>query len=443
MQLFLGVLGYVFFLAISTFSVIATKKYLGSLLSITSALSLPYILICSFQVFVTVVLGIIDVPCFTYWIILSIFILATCIFEILFHSVFNKRRKTNRASHLDVRRTFIVVALIFLAYVLYDVYTQINSIEINVMLQDDFQDDFEDSAGGGLLTRLFLMICSTYFLGIQRNKLGYMVGVLCLVPNLVVNTKGILLISVLAPIIIRFYLGEVRNVKRVLVVGVLIGVFIFFGSYLYEYAILDDDVLSDSSVYQYIGSKMVAYLIAGVQEFNFNIAEGKEYLFQNIDNVTLAPFSNFFHKFGIGRYLSSVNPITGVFGNLPSYGVLSSNVNTYIGTLYLFSGFFGGLLIHFFWMSITLFFKLISDNTGSSFYIALYSLFMAGFFLGWFEFYFVHTFWSYFIAMTVILDLLFSKRCRTRVSKRKFSVFANRTAEQPSKGQLYRSKTIL
>ena len=413
MELFLGLFGYIIFGALSIFAVIITKKYLGTYLSITTALSLPYIIVCSFQVFVTAVLGVLDIPCFSYWIIISIFILATSIFEILFHSVFYKKRN-DFTSHLEVRWIFIVVALFFLVYVLYDVYTQVSNIEINVMLQDEFQDDFEESAGGGLLTRLFLMICSTYFLGIQRNKLGYIVGVLCLVPNLVVNTKGILLISVLAPIIIRFYLKEVRNTKRVLFIGALIGVFIFFGSYLYEYAILDDGALSDSSVYQYIGSKMVAYLMAGVQEFNFNIDNGREFLFHNIDNVTLAPFSNFFHKFGMGRYLSSVNPITGILGALPSYGVLSSNVNTYIGTLYLFNGFFGGIIIHFFWMSITLVVKHISDHTRSSFYIALYSLFMAGFFLGWFEFYFVHTFWIYFIVMTVVLDLVFSKRNRRR-----------------------------
>lgn len=414
MQLLLGISGYVIFLVVSIFAVVITKKFLGTLLSITAALALPYIIICSFQVFVTVFLGILDVPCITYWIIISIFLSVTSVFEISFHSILYKPHKLNPTSNLGVKRGFIVVSIIFLVYVLYDVYTQISSVEINLMLQDEFQDDFEESASGGLLTRLLLMICSTYFLGVQKNKLGYVIGVLSLIPNIVINVKGMLIISVLSPIIIKFYLKEVRNTKKVLLIGALIGIFIFFGSYMYEYAILNDEALSDSTVYQYIGSKMVAYLMAGVQEFNFNVDHYNEYLFQNIDNVTLAPFSNFLHKFGLGHYLSGVNPIANDLGYLPTYGILSSNVNTYIGTLYLFSGFLGGILIHFFWMSVTLIIKYIADKIRSSFYITLYSLFLAGFFLGWFEFYFVHTIWFYFILMTVVLDLVFSKRMNKR-----------------------------
>ena len=57
-------------------------------------------------------------------------------------------------------------------------------------------------------------------------------------------------------------------------------------------------ILLKIDTYQFIGSKLIDYLIAGVQSFSQNISTHNVYSFKHLDNVTLAPFINFMAKFG-------------------------------------------------------------------------------------------------------------------------------------------------
>ena len=45
----------------------------------------------------------------------------------------------------------------------------VSNIDIALMLQEDFQGDFQDSAGGNFYIRLFTIIMAVYFWGINSN----------------------------------------------------------------------------------------------------------------------------------------------------------------------------------------------------------------------------------------------------------------------------------
>ena len=73
------VVGFVIFIITNLFSISYSRKILGTYLNITAVLSVPYLLICLFQVFMALC-GNFVFPTLKYWLILSFFILMTFFF---------------------------------------------------------------------------------------------------------------------------------------------------------------------------------------------------------------------------------------------------------------------------------------------------------------------------------------------------------------------------
>lgn len=416
MNIVISIIGYLLFLATGITCINVSRKILRSYLNVTTALIIPYIFVCSLQVFVTMWLGFFAVPNFFYWFLLSVFFFFTLLFEVTCNKILIKDNNSLSLndcclskSPLIVKRSFHIFISVLLIYVLYDTYKQINNANIALLLQDDFQNNFSESVSGSFYTRIFLMICGTYYIVFGDKYKGLAVGVLCFVPNIVVNTKGILLIPILASFTASYISGKINNVRKTLSIVFILGIIIFWGSYLYEYSLLDNTALLDVDTYRFIGSKFVAYILSGVQSFSQTVILNAYYLYDNLNNITIANINSLLAKIGLSAQYPCVNPIIISLGTLPEYGVVSSNVNTYIGTLYLFNGLIGGLILHAFWIFVTICIKNYTLKTKNPFFIVLYSLFLSAYFLGWFEFYLMHTFWIYFIIMTVAIKSFFTK----------------------------------
>ena len=70
----------------------------------------------------------------------------------------------------------------------------------------------------------------------------------------------------------------------------------------------------------------------------------------------MAPFINFMAKFGFGESIDTVNTVWQTFGFSSIRDVsITSNVNTYVGTLYLYNGMIIGNLLNILWVFITSF----------------------------------------------------------------------------------------
>lgn len=157
-------------------------------------------------------------------------------------------------------------------------------------------------------------------------------------------------------------------------------------------------------------SKLIDYLIAGVQSFSQNISTHNVYSFKHLDNVTLAPFINFMAKFGFGESIDTVNTVWQTFGFSSIRDIsITSNVNTYVGTLYLYNGMIIGNLLNILWVFITSFMDEVFSKR-NDILTALSALFCAAFSLGWFEYYFVHTFWVYLIAIAILVSVILKMR---------------------------------
>lgn len=388
---------------------------LGNKLNITTCLAMPLVVICTLQVYLTYFTGFYTMPSIGYWLLLCLYIIITAIIESLSAKFISIKKypivqPNIQKSEINVLLNLLIA--IFVIYACYDSYRVVSNMDLSMVLQEDGQDEFGTSAGGGFFARVFLMIMATYYLGYGTNWKSIVVGLLCFFPSLVVNTKGVIFIPIIAAFIVRYLNGQIKDLKKVLISIGFIGTFIFFASYMWEYFTLGENPLTDHYRWQYIGEKLLYYLTAGVQGFSVNLDSYNSIVyFDKVDNITIAPFSNFLSKFGI---MNSVRPVTDwtcFIGNMPLYGPCDSNVNTYVGTIYLYNSFLGGLFLHIFWVVVTTILRIIAIRKRQPFTICLFALFATAYVLGWFEFYLMQTFWVYMVVMVVILNCVNLLKC--------------------------------
>ena len=385
------------------------KKETGSAISITSMFVLPYMIICSFQEFVCLAFSFFSLPDAVYWMINIVFIISTCATEVLLTRITKtqciQQSFTDFYNTFYTSKSFFIISVVIITATTVSSIRMVKSIDLTFLLQEDFQEDFAASSGGNFYIRLITIILAVYFLGVNKSKWGYVLGALCFVPHIVVNTKGILFIPIIAILFTQFLLGRVKNLKKNFLTLGFAGTVIFLCSYLIEDLIYQENV--DIERLSFLGEKMIVYVLAGVQEFAINVRDGIHHN-PNYVNITHAPINNFFAKFGLATSVSNVNnEFNRLIGVLPHYGQAYSNVNGFIGTLYLFNGLFGGLLFNIVLVIITFLLKLKAISTKRPFWIVLFTLFLSAFFLGWFEFYLMHTFWVYFILLTILIDFLY------------------------------------
>lgn len=396
-------------MGVSVMCVRTARLMFGSFLNVTCVLIFPFIALCSLQVLVGFIFPNFLFPCAFYWVILMIYFIATLLLEILAYKIFRIDIEFVPTSQKEevVNKLFLPIIFCYLLYMMYDTYIQLSNVDLTEVLQDEFAEDYGGS--GGLISRLFLIICCTFFLGYAKKWYDYVIGLLCLIPSLVINTKGIIFMPILASFLVRAYCGEFSKIKSKVVFVAILGVVVFFGSYIWESSVNGADVFEDTAKLQQISAKFIAYLLSGVQGFNINVINPGEDLFSAQPNMTMAPLANFLSKFGIAQNISVINPVVHSLG-LVSSSNEDTNVNTYVGTLFLYNGIWMGLVVHSVWIFITNGLKRIAQLSDNLFFSVLFCLYLSGFALGWFEFYFMHTFWIYFILITIVLYLFFRKK---------------------------------
>lgn len=350
---------------------------------------------------------------FEYWIILILFIFVAVIADIAgwkFANGVSIKGEYLKKQHKSIwmernNLKFDFLCMICVIYTLGKFFVLSGSLpNTYYIVQEEFQNQY--AGGFNFYVRLLMMIATVYYWGCSKvSKRNMIMGFLCLLPNILTFVKGIVFIPCLASILLRLKRGELRISPKTGIIIFTVGIGVFFGVYLIEMGIYKPEIVFDIDTYKFIISKLVDYLVAGVQSFSQNISNNNGESFRTIDNVTLAPFINTFAKLGFGESIDTLSPIFQNFGYSSIRNIaVTSNVNTYIGSLFLYNGFLLGNLLNIFWVFITSFMDEIFDKN-FDILTALSALFCAAFALGWFEYYFMHTFWIYLIIIAFITSL--------------------------------------
>lgn len=401
--------GFIIFILIGSVSCTCSMKLLKTRITLTNAATMPYLLICILQVLVCSIYKF-RLPSLEYWLILSIFICVLFISECISQAIITKGNFSCKFSPLSIPDiyqndkffNYFITFIILFAFVIS--IEEINKVDVALLLQDEFQDEFQSSKAGSLYTRLSLIILSVYLFSFRKKFKWRILGTLALFPNLLVNTKGIIFIILLAVLTVLLMYNKIKNIPKLIFFISLSGVIIFFGSYAYE-GFLSNWDMSDGSFFEKISIKLSNYLLAGVQAFSYNISHSGEYVYSQLSNATLVPINSFLSKFGLTKYYSAVADYTVPIGFPGSY----SNVNTMFGTLYLYNGLIGGSVLLFFWTSLTCIVRHIALKTQNPFDMILFALYYSAFLLGWFEYYFMHTFWIYLILISCFFKYIIGK----------------------------------
>jgi len=276
---------------------------------------------------------------------------------------------------------------------------------IGKVVQEDFQDKY--SGGINFYLRLISMIGAVYFIAISQKRKTILLAILCLMPNFLTFVKGMTIIPITAGLVSNLIIYKKSIGLKTILYGVFFALLSFSFIYLIEISIWNPDKLFKFKTYIIIFNKISTYLISGVQSFNINSENIGN--IPNIHNPVYAPFVNILYKFGIFDYrINTIGVFKTVIVENKILGTIDTNVNTYIGTILLYSGIFIGIFVHLFITLIVYTLFYISKKSNNLLDIMLYSIFSTGFILAWFDYYYMQTFWIYILLYFTLLRSLYS-----------------------------------
>ncbi len=410
----INILLYIFIIVFVILAIASEKKIYINYLTPFTLLSVPY---CGIILYQMICIKIYDFKKISpiFLIIIFIFLFTTWFSGLLYNSILVRRNfklsndlyKHKVNSNKNYRIKFIeIMSIISTTYLLlFFVYNMKNLGNIGQIVQEGFQIKY--TSGINFYLRLMCMIGAIYFFSISnlKDKKFIIGGIYSSLPIILTFVKGMIFIICLGSVIGNT-LVYARKIKvKYIIYTIMSGIIIFYSVYMIETCIWNPEKLFKSETYEYIFANLNVYLTSGVQSFNVNLQQINN-IFNQVANPVYAPIINIISKVGIVERIDAINNIWLNLGYISNYGDVIVNTNTYIGTLVLYCGIFRGLLIHLFISTIMyhFFYKMI--HASHIVYIIRYSLFITGFVLGWFEYYYMHTFWIYLIIIFYILKVI-------------------------------------
>lgn len=414
---------YLFLIFTVLILVVTEKTSYKTYFSPFPLLSIPYVGIITYQIIVTNIYKWKPIsPIYLTYVLLFLvgFYMTGNVFVYFLHFLTKRYNKTNLVAlsdNISYNTSFIMgdyrrikvlelLSIVSAIYLILDFAMNMRILpRIGMIVQDEFQSMYQ--SGINFYLRLICMVGAVYFWGLtnQNNKKFFLAGFLCFIPNFFTFVKGIAFIIILGGILANYILNKKRLKFKLLVRVLIIGIVIFFLVYMVEIGIWDINKLLTKDTYEFIYAKLNVYLSSGVQSFNINISN-ENTVFQDVPNPVYAPIVNAFHKFAIAERIDTINKIWVNIGYIPHYGNVYVNTNTYIGTLVLYCGLIEGMLVnslialfiyYFFWRAI---------KTNSTLHVIRYSLMVTGVVLGWFDYYYMQTFWIYLIILFGLINLI-------------------------------------
>lgn len=310
-----------------------------------------------------------------------------------------------------------ILGLILSVYLVFQFVKDAKSLsEMGKIVQEEFQLAY--SGGFSFYARLICMIASVYFFSFfnKKRKVYFLLGAICLVPNILTFVKGTVFICIVAGVLGNTIIHQRKLSLRILAIVGLTGVLVFFGTYLVEICIWEPSKFVQKETYEYIFAKLNFYLISGVQGFNEQLNMGKNFV-NSGQNPVFAPVINFLAKTtGVVNRVDTISNEWTILGNITNYGTAKTNTYSFIGVLVLYLGGPLSILWEMMIAVIELFFFNLMVRHKKIEYFILYTVFVSVYILGWFNYYLMLTFWVYLFIMLVVLAVF------TRVFKYKFTM---------------------
>ena len=286
-------------------------------------------------------------------------------------------------------------------------------------------DQFTKDYGQGIsfLLRIFSFIGLIYFIGVADKGLNfkYIILIIFIVPLLMYQVKGMLILPILAGILFRNYTGKLKlSLKLASYI-----IFIIFGSFFILYSIpiiiqmgSIEEINADFFIKQF--DKIFQYFYSGVLSFSYALRNNINFQNLNNGNIIVAPFWNILRRFtGWERVASVVTPI---FLPINKSGTYTSNVFTIFGTVYLYLGLVKTMVLSFLLGLLNYYYRYLAYKDNNILYKINYFFNSAILMIGWFDYMYYHTYvWGMlFVIMVInpIINLMLQKKIVFRKGKK-------------------------
>lgn len=339
--------------------------------------------------------------------IITIFFLLSLCFEIAFKWLFGLVEKKNKSKLCNLGNKEgknnildLLSIVVPLACVVYFVVLAIKLSYLSIT-EPDFQNVY---ASQTYLYRLICFILGAYSAGkiSGKSKRKIWVCLLCILPNALTFVKGTIIIGALSCMLTAILCNQEKlTTKKMLLIGliaIVVCFMTFIGVYMVEICSSDLRNIFDIKTYKIIFNKIIAYLSSGLSAFNTNIGNAQTYLAK--DNIIWSAYNNLIAKLKLTTRVGNVSDVWTVIGSTPSAGEIKVNVHSYYGTLYLYGGWAQAILAHF--INYVIIYALYRWSKYSNMGKVCYSIHVCGFILSWFEYYYMHSFWTYLLVLYVL-----------------------------------------
>lgn len=318
-------------------------------------------------------------------------------FKLVEIQVGNKELGLERKDQCNITNFDRIVATLLFFYLIFNVFSKLSSSSWLLIFSEEIKEGFTNA-----YIVYFLIFYCCYFLYYASNKLDYLFCVSLLFIVFLLGVKGVVLIPLFALVIKSFVWNKKINIKNSFLFMLLL-MCIFFLAYVIPKWILEEGDFRES--FYSASQKFIVYLSAGILSLNSNLSLPlPENTYQNIP----ALFTPVYNALGSIFDYEKTNYMVNVVTPIADTGyVKGSNVKTFVGTIYLHSGWFSLLIVVFFNILLTFFYWLILKRIEKLKYTcAALVLFLSAIFFSWFEYYYWHAFFYYAIVYGVILDAI-------------------------------------
>lgn len=265
---------------------------------------------------------------------------------------------------------------------------------------DDFAKDF---SGNGFWAHLRILTLPVLIMAIYHVDKKHWWLWLVIVPVLMINflnqVKGWVVIPVISGLSLRLYSGKMKLNLLFLCYTVLGAFFVFLVSYMILPVLGNDNSAITLDLFKFVYEHFIHYFTSGIFGLSSDMAHG--FPDKGDFETLIAPFVNLFNQiFRDKEILSPVNP---VFFHT---GISFTNVRTFFGTIYIYSGEVG-FVFYVLFASIMMYVLKMCTLIFNNVYVYVIYFFECGLLgMGWFEFYFFHLAMIEVPVLTLLLMML-------------------------------------
>lgn len=393
------------------------KKYNGTYFTPYFFLVVPFLIVISINVLLSssTIFYKVDSYSILLWMLYSLFFWVGSLF---FYPITKKRENLTIDKASFFSKLIINIGIVSSILLIIIGINLIAANNIHYFGSDDFSGEYGQGISAYL--RIFSIISTIYYIAVVNKsfKYRYITMIIFIVPLLLYQIKGMLLIPIIGGLIFRIYIGNLKISFRFISI-LLVLIFMSFIT-LYSLPIvlqtgsfeeLDKDFFAKQfeKIFQYLFSGVLGYSYALVNEINFEHLDG---------NIIISPLWNILRRVTGWDRVESV--LTEISFPISENGEYFSNVFTIFGTVNLYWGGLYTSIYSFILGLINYLYKFLAFNNKNIMFKINYFFNLAILAFGWFDYMYNY---SYIWILLIITFLLY---CIERLLKNKKITFSKK-----------------